>query len=79
MAGYLQCAWLLSHLPHEHEFLLDTGPREHGPAARHLEEDAAHTPAVDEDTRHSHNLILQPNPGTSLIPRPLSHGLGMRI
>ena len=36
--------WLLSHLPHEHEFLLDTGPREHGPAARHLEEDAAHTP-----------------------------------
>lgn len=49
-------AWRLSHLPHEQEFLLDTGPREHGPAARHLEEDTAHTPTVDEDTQHSHNL-----------------------
>lgn len=49
-------AWRLSHLPHEYEFLLDTGPREHGPAARHLKEDTAHTPTVDEDTQHSHNL-----------------------
>lgn len=48
--------WRLSHLPHEQEFLLDTGPREHGPATRHLEEDTAHTPTVDEDTQHSQPL-----------------------